>query len=433
MTHLKTFPRGGIRPPLHKDATSADPIRNAAVPSLAVIPMRQYPGEPALCLVRPGDEVSEGMIIGRAGADGSAPVHSSIPGRVVEIRDVPTAEGMGSQAVLIELGGEFDRSARGRRPGDWQALGELAIMERIAAAGVVGLGGSFTPAAARLAAARAAGAEVLVANGVESEPYLSADHRLLVEKSREIHEALGIVRRIVPVRRVILAVSEESLDAAALYREVFAAGGDGFEVEVLQARYPQGERSALLSALHLAPSALVVNVATLFALWEAVALEKPLTERVVTVAGSAVGRPRNLKVRIGTLLTDLFEECGGLAADCGQVIVGGPMTGRAQADLHVPVTKGVDGVIALSRKDTRVLRVPCIRCGGCVDACPWGLWPVTLFRLIERGDLDRAVREGLMECTECGSCAYACPSRVPLVELLHRGKTIAAGKAARLG
>jgi electron transport complex protein RnfC len=368
------------------------------------------------------------MLIGRARDLRSANVHSSIPGRVVEISSVVTADGAESPAAIIELAGEFDRSARNRGPIGWEGLSADEIMARVGAAGVVGLGGGLEPAYAKLASARGKAVEALVANGVECEPYLSGDHRLMLEKAPQIAEGIRMVQRVAKARRVILAVSEEAADVVPFFQEIFQRSGEGATVEVLEERYPQGEASALFSALRLGPSSLVFNVATLFAVWESVAMEKPLIERVVTVAGSAVRRPRNLKVRLGTPFGELFEECGGLSPDCAEVILGGPMVGHAQSDFRIPVTKGVSGVIALDRRDARADPVPCIRCGACVDACPWGLWPVTLFRLVDRRDIQRAAREGLLECTECGACAYACPSRVPLVALLRRGKELAAGR-----
>jgi electron transport complex protein RnfC len=425
MTRLKTFARGGVKPPSFKEETRLQPISNAPIPSLAVIPMRQHAGEPADCIVKPGEAVREGMLIGRAKGESSANVHASIPGRVADVGTVSVASGESSTAAFIELEGEFDRSGRSRSPIVWEGLSAPELIQRIKAAGVVGLGGSRLPSHAKLASAQGKGVSAFIADGVESEPFLSADHRLMLEKSREVAEGMRIVQRILAAKRAVLAVSEDSQDAAPIFERIFRDLGGEYSVEVLAARYPQGEESRLAAVLQ-APGAFVLNVATIHAIWEAVTLDKPLIERIVTVAGPAVVRPRNLKVRLGTPAGELFDECGGLIQGYASIVLGGPMTGRAQSSFAVPITKDVGAVLAFAGRDAHRRTLPCIRCGACIDACPWGLAPTRLYGLVERGDCRGAAREGLLACTECGCCAYACPSAMPLVEGLRRGKLMAA-------
>ncbi len=419
MTRLKTFPRGGVRLPPHKELTYSEPISNAALPSLAVIPMRQHAGEPAECLVKQGDTVKEGMLIGRARGENSANVHASIPGRVTAVGEIFVASGEKSVAAFIELEGEFHTGGGGRRPVSWEGLSSGDLIQRIRSAGVVGLGGDFYPTHTKLSAARARGVQVLVANGVECEPFISADHRLMKEKAAEIVEGMRIVQRIVSSKRTILALSEDTRDTADQFMGIFIYLGPQYGVEVLKNKYPQGEESRLTKALALS-GALVMNVATLYAIWEAVAMEKPMTERIVTVAGPLVKRPRNLKVRLGTPVADLFDECGDLPPGGSTVVLGGSMTGRAQVSLDVPVTKAVEAVLAFPRRGRGELA--CIRCGLCIDACPWSLDPQRLHSLLARGDLETASREGLALCRECGCCAYSCPSRIPLTDTFTRAK-----------
>jgi electron transport complex protein RnfC len=425
MTRLRSFPRGGVRLPSHKEYTRAEPISNAALPPLAVIPMRQHAGEPAECMVKPGDLVKEGMLIGRARGESSANVHASIPGRVVEVGEVIVSTGEKSAAAFIELEGEFHTSIREHRPATWEGMSPAELVQRIRAAGVVGLGGSLAPTHAKLAAARRKGVAVLVANGVECEPYLSADHRLMREKPSEIVEGMRIIQQIVATKRSVLALSEDTRDVAPLFEGIFVYLGPHYTVETFARKFPQGEESMIFRALS-SPDSLVLNVATIFAVWEAVVLEKPLIERIVTVAGPLIRHPRNLKVRLGTPAGDLFDECGDLPPGGSSIVLGGPMTGRTQFSLDVPVTKAVGGVLAFPLHGSVLSGLPCIRCGRCIDACPSALNPSRLYTLVKREDSRSAMRDGLSRCIVCGCCAYVCPSRIPLADVLRRGKLLAA-------
>lgn len=426
MTHANSLPRGGVNPPDSSLISREAAIANAVVPSVAVIPMLQHTGRAAICVVKPGDLVREGMLIGRADGVRSANVHSSIPGRVVELRRLPSQEGY--EAAVIELGGEFDRSGKPRKLHGWEKLSRIDLLGKIQSAGVVGLGGELVPTHLKLAVT-AGKAGLLVANGIDCEPSLSADHALMREKPSEIVEALRICQALVGAGRVVLALGEDAEGLVPEFERAFKRASLPCEIALMPSRYPQGNEQLVLSSLDgVRPSgrrasSVVLNVATLFAVYEAVVMDKPLIERVLTVTGMPVAAPRNLKARLGTSVGDLFDDCGGLTMQPGKIVVGGPMRGVAIASLDVPVTKGTAGVTVFAGAEARPRREwPCIHCGICVEACPWDLVPTRLHKLIQQGEVETAMSEGLGQCTECGCCAFACPSHIPLVDILRTGK-----------
>jgi len=425
MSSPSSFFGGGVRLPERKSPTASLPIRKACIPAEALLPLRQHAGEPARCLVRVGDTVAEGMPIGRAAGPLSADVHASIPGVVKELREIRLPDGELSPAVVIALEGEFARTGRARTPVDWRTLSRGELLAKLEAGGVVGLDG--VPAATRL---RVSGRpEVLVVNGAESEPYLTCDERLMVEKAAEVLSGAAIAAAILGAGSVEVGIEANKPDALRVMAG--AAVGCGCRVTALRPRYPQGEERLMVRALtgRRVPrggrpedaGAVVLNVGTLLAIHEAVVLDLPHIERVVTVAGEGVKRPANLKARLGTPVAALLEECGGLAG--GRVIVGGAMRGFALDGLDTPLTKGMAGVLALSRRETRAAgRTACIGCGRCIAACPWELRPVELYKWLEHGELAEARSRGLGECTECGCCSYVCPARIPLLEGLASGR-----------
>lgn len=441
MTQMKSFPRGGVFPPLTAELSRREPVTNAAVPPRAVIPMRQHAGEPAECIVHPGDMVREGMVIGKAFGRHCAHVHASIPGRVVGISQAADAFGGVCQAVVIDLEGEFDRSGRCTTVRAWENLPRFDLLGLVQAAGIVEMGGSREPTHLRLAVLPGTAARLLVANGVESDPSLSCVSALLREKPRQIVEGIRIAMKILgPSAGAVLAVGgADARLVPAFERAVDSAGAD-IDIAVVSSRYPQADGQLLAAALEGRGTGrgstarrsarqpalgkdVMLGVATLLAVYEAVVLDKPLIEGIVTVGGSPVCRPRNLKARFGTPIAELIDECGRLGEAPGAVVLGGSMTGRAVDWLQVPFTKGTTGVLVLSQREARVPPAhACIGCGRCLDACPWGLEPTRLFKLLEHGRVEEALSEGLGECTVCGCCAYVCPSRIPLAKGLDRGQ-----------
>jgi Na+-translocating ferredoxin:NAD+ oxidoreductase subunit C len=430
MTNTKYLVKGGVNPPDDRAISRAVAIMNAAVPSVAVIPLLQHAGRPARCVVKPGDAVREGMLIGAADGQYSANVHSSIPGRVREVRRATPHDGKAAEAVVIELGGEFEKSGRHQGIRAWDSLPREELLSKVRSGGVVGMGGHLVPTHLKLADRPGVKASLLMANGVGSEPSLSADFALMREKPREIAEGMRICRAIADCGRLVLAVGEDAEDLVPGFERAFRDLEMECKIVVLSSRYPQGNEQLIVASIEgaaapVAASAatVVLNVGTLLAVYEAVVLDRPFIERVLTVTGSSVREPRNLKVRLGTRIGDLFDDCGGLTAAAGKIVIGGPMRGVAVDTLDVPVTKGTAGVMVFSGAGARTpAQWPCIRCGSCVEACPWDLVPTRLYKLITRGDLATARKDGLARCTECGCCAYACPSHIPLSAVLRSGK-----------
>jgi electron transport complex protein RnfC len=376
------------------------------------------------------------MLIGNADGSRSANVHATIPGIVVEVGEHCLPTGEVCTAVAIELGGEFETSGKPRSRREWESLSRLDLLERIRRAGVVGLGGGSIPTHLKLAIPPGSASSIFVANGVESEPSICADDALLREKPSDIMEGLRICQALLTPARTVIALGEQSEDLVPEFERLVRQKGIKADVAVLPSRYPHGHEQLVLAALgSRSPageqSATVLNVATLYAIFEAVILDKPLIERVLTVTGSPVSHPRNLKVRFGMGVRDLLEECGGLSSGAAKIVMGGPMRGVSVDSLDLPVTKVTSGIVAFEGLAARPhAELPCIRCGSCIEACPWNLVPTRLFKLVRIGAAAAAEREGLSSCTECGCCAYSCPSRIPLVAVLRQGKHALRGSDA---
>jgi len=433
----KTFGGGGVHPHDFKSLSNDIPIRNAPIPPEAVIPLQQHMGAPAECLVEPGEEVREGMLIGKAPGVFSANVHASIPGKVKEIRDIYLATGMRSKAVVVEFEGEFERGTTQERP--WRDRQPQELLDQIREQGIVGMGGATFPTPIKFTTREGSPVEFFVVNGVECEPFLTADHRLMLERTDAVLGGIEIVGRILSPAKVLIGIEENKPDAIETLSAAIRDRGLDFEVVGLKTRYPQGDEKQLLKALigREVPSgglpldigSVVSNVGTVFAIYEAVALGKPLIERIVTVTGTALKRPANFKVRIGTPVGNLLEECGGFSDSPEKIVAGGPMMGFALADPGVPVVKGTSGILALSKRSSKhASETTCIGCGRCVAACPFGLSPTTLYKWIEHREYQEAVASGLMDCKECGCCAYVCPARIPLVQGMKLGKIMSRKK-----
>lgn len=435
-----TFPLGGIHPPDRKRRTRDVASWNAILPRTSIVALLQHEGAPARVRVAPGDRVREGQLIGRADGSESANIHAPIPGLVREIRRVAIPGSPVQDAVVIDMDGEFDRLGKQLPAHDWQ-LDPNTLLRLIEEGGVVSMGGSGEPTHRRLRLPEGSRCETLVVNGSESEPYLSCDHRLMVERPLPVLTGARIVARIAGARRIFVAIEANKASAIASIAAAVRENALPVELVRLRVKYPQGDERQLVRAVvgREIPSgggpvdvqAMTIDVATAAAVHDAVVHRLPLVERIVTVSGGAIVRPGNLKVRIGTPIGELIGECGGLSGEPAKIVTGGPMIGHAITDLETPITKTTRGVLALTRAEVQAApQTPCIQCGRCVDACPMGLSPTRLAKLIEHGEVDRAVAEGLFDCTECGACGYICPARIPLVETMRRGKAIARGRSA---
>lgn len=432
MTFTRTFHKGGIVPYANKP-TARLPIRNAALPAEAVVPLAPYGGRAARPVVKVGQRVEEGMLIAKSTGHGSAHVHAPIPGIVQEIRTVRLGSDRGIQSIVIELHGAFQKLGRPQEPVKWEHLQPASLLARIRSMGVVSLNGTNIPVHEALSAASEARIDYLLVNGAESEPYLSSAHRVMVEQTERLLIGARIAERIVQPGRVLIGIERDKGDAIRAMRTGLRKEELGYDIVPLRVKYPQSDRHQLTKALtgrevpagesDISSGCISLDAATLVALCDAVVEEKPLVERVVTVAGDAVREPGNVKVRLGTSLEYLLAECGGLVEEPAKVVVGGPLRGRTVADLSLPVTKDTTAVLALTEAEIRADREQdCIKCGACVRACPMGIEPERLHKFVQQGRTEEALAEGIFDCTECGACSYVCPSHIPLLERLREGK-----------
>ena len=430
---LKTFGRGGVHPDDKKRLAADRPIRNSYFGQRAVIPMGQHLGAPAECLVRPGDTVAEGELIGRANGLISAHVYCPFPGVVEKVGPLTLPNGFSSQAVYLRIEGTFESVEDGRINDRWAGLSREELTGQIREAGLVGLGGAAFPVHVKIAVPKGKKAEYLIINGAECEPYLCADYRVMLEYTDEVLEGIDILAQITEADKVIIAVEANKPEAAGKLRGAVAHLKRPYAVEMLKVRYPQGDEKQLIraltgrevpsGALPIDAGCVVCNVATAKSVFDAVVLKRPLTERIVTVSGGAVADPANLKTRIGVPVRDLLTECRTDFSKVKKIVVGGPMMGFALADWDTPVTKSTGGVLALTAGEVcDKPQTACLHCGSCVSVCPMGLPPAMMYKLIQAGEYEKAAAAGLPDCKECGCCAYACPAGIYLVQAFKKGK-----------
>lgn len=431
MGFKKTFP-GGSHPSTNKRRTQASPVQDMPLPQKVVIPLNQHTGAPAEPTVAVGDEVKTGQKIGEAQGYVSVPVHASISGQVKAIE--PHLHPLGGKlpAIIIESDGQDTwidgaRENKEELPSDPKVLAE-AIRE----AGIVGLGGAAFPTHVKLLPPEDKPIDTFILNGAECEPYLTADHRLMVENTDEIVAGAKIILRVLNCSRGIIGIEVNKPDALAAMRERVREESN-FEVTALQVKYPQGAEKQLIWAitkrevpsggLPMDVGCVVQNVGTAKAIHEAIAGGTPLIQRVVTVTGPIVKEPQNLRVRIGTLFSELIQRCGGTTEEPGKLIMGGPMMGLAQVSDQVPVIKGTSGVLILPPDQSEIPEsLPCISCARCVDTCPMKLVPTDLGKLIQHSRFKDAEKQGVLDCMECGTCSYVCPSKINLVHLFKFAK-----------
>ncbi len=433
MRQLKTFVIGGVHPPEKKFAEN-QPIKRLDPPGTVSIPLSQHLGAPAVPLVKKGDKVLAGQMIARGESFISANIHSSVSGTVAKIDAVPDTSGYRKQAVIINVEGDEWAEGIDRDESFVKecSLSPEEIVERVKECGVVGMGGATFPSHVKLRVPKGKKAEYLIINGVECEPCLTADHRLMLEKGSEILAGVSIQMKALGVKRALIGIENNKPDALSHLTEL-AREFSGIEVYPLKVKYPQGAEKQLIKALtgREVPSGklpievgcVVHNVGTAFAVYEAVQKNKPLIERVVTVSGDSVEKPSNLMVRIGTPVSELIEAAGGIPEDTAKVVNGGPMMGKALNDLSVPVSKGTSGILLFPESvSLRPKEQNCIRCAKCVTICPMGLEPYLLSLLSQKQRFEECEQERIMDCMECGSCLYICPSGKPLLDNIRVGK-----------
>ena len=374
-----------------------------------------------------------GQVLGEAGGFVSAPVHSSVSGKVLSVGSQPHPLGKHTLAFEIENDGA-DETVAYESPGrPWRETAPEELSKAVAAAGIVGMGGASFPTHVKLSPPPEKKIDTVIINGAECEPYLTADHRLMLERTEQVLIGALIVRKILGAKHAFIGIESNKPDAIAAVRDLLAKERFAdLKPAKLRTKYPQGGEKQLIQAvtkrevpsggLPMDAGCLVQNVGTVYAIWDAVVNGRPLYERVVTVTGPTVRSPKNLLVRIGTPLRTVLEACGTEFAATRKVIMGGPMMGLAQSELSAPVIKSTSGILAYDRLVPPVRENACISCGNCVKACPIHLVPSTLAKLIEKDRYDDAQEWGVMDCIECGSCAFACPSKINLVHYMKLGK-----------
>jgi electron transport complex protein RnfC len=430
---LKTFKLGGIHPPEEKHSKD-QAIEVLPIPKVVYIPFSQHLGAPAKVIVNRGDLVKVGQLIAKQEGFISANIHSSVSGKVKKIDNLIDASGYRRPTVVIDVDGDEweDGIIRTDEIKKEVMLSQKEIIDKINEKGVVGLGGATFPSYVKLMVPDGKKAEVLIINGVECEPYLTSDHRLMLEKGEEILVGTKILMMALGVKRAMIGIENNKPDAIQLLTKL-ATNYKGIEIHALKVKYPQGAEKQLIKALtgREVPSAklpidvgaVVNNAGTAYAVYEAVQKNKPLFERVVTITGKSVKKPSNFMVRIGTPISELIEAAGGLPEDTGKIIGGGPMMGKSLTSVDVPVVKGTSGILIMPDAESGRKEIQnCIRCSRCVTVCPMGLEPYLIEKTVIVEDYERTENERVMDCIECGSCQYTCPANRPLLDYLRLGK-----------
>ncbi len=433
--------RGGVHPEGNKELSAECPIRSMPLPRKLYVPLQQHIGVPAVPVVKVGDRVLKGQLLAAAQGNVSAPVHAPTSGTVIALGDhaAPHPSGLPVATITIEADGR-DEWAALRGEDDPFALAPEDIAARVASAGIVGLGGAAFPSALKLNLSR--GVRTLIVNGGECEPYLTCDDRIMRERAAEIIEGIRLIAYAVAAQEVVVGIEDNKPAAIAAMRE--AARGSAVKVAVMPSMYPMGSEKQIVHALtgKEIPAGgrpadigvLVHNVATAFAVQQAIRYGRPLISRIVTLSGGALRMPCNVEALIGTPVGELLEVAGGYAQPAARLVLGGPMMGAQFTDTRIPVVKGSSGVLALTASEIGQAEAsPCIRCSTCVRACPIGLLPLEMASSIRASDLNGAVALGLKDCISCGSCSYVCPAHIPLVHYFNYAKgDLAAQERAKL-
>ncbi|MEO0085280.1 MAG: electron transport complex subunit RsxC [candidate division WOR-3 bacterium] len=434
---MMTF-HGGVHPRERKDATERKPVEVAPLPERVFIPMSQHTGAPSTPVVKKGDAVKTGTLIGGPAGRISAPTHASISGTVAEVTSMPhPLTGRPVHTVIIDSDGQDTLDpAIGER--STAGITAEQVIAAVQAAGVVGLGGAAFPTAVKLSPPKENPIDTLLINGCECEPFLTADHRVMVENPAEVVEGIRFLALALGVRNIIIAIEDNKPDAIQAMTR--AATGTGFSVRKLKTKYPQGAEKQLIKAclrrevpsgcLPLHVGCVVQNVGTAVAVRDAVRFNRPLFERVLTLTGNAVRDPKNLRVRIGTPVRHLIDFCGGYSGPVAKLVMGGPMMGIALSSDDAPILKGTSGILVLG-PEPELEEESCIRCGACVRACPMGLAPTRLISHIRARRFDTAKAEHVLDCVECGCCAWSCPAHIRLVHGFKYAKAEIAARERR--
>lgn len=423
---FNTF-KGGINPPGRKELTEQRRLENLSIPQVCCIPLQQHAGVPAVPVVKPGDSVEEGQVIGKAAGEGSVHVHASVPGRVLDVTQ--SAFNNNHPVIVIEAEGSFNRTGSAINVSDWNSMSRDELAGKAFDAGIIGLGSGATVSDITAGGGRA---DVLIVNCAEGEPYLTADDMIFKTFPAEIVEGIKIALKILDAKKAVIVMDRNSdaiVPAAAALKD---AGMERvISIRKIKSKYPSGSlrhtvytvlKKKIKSGESLNDAGISVHdTATIFALREAVLYNKPLIERYITVSGSMINRPGNYKIRIGTKISDIIEECGGLKTGSVRAVIGGPLNGVEAHTYEIPVTKSTRALLFLSADETRSSEPDaCIRCGRCVKACPMGLVPCAIAAAAEKSNPVAAAALHADQCIMCGSCAYICPAARPLTALIKQ-------------
>jgi len=432
MNKIKTFKIGGIHPNKYKISSDIK-ISDAGLPETVIIPVRQHIGAPAKVLVQKGDKVKVGTLLADLDGVVSADVHSSVSGEVLKIEDQEVSNGYFEKMITICVEGDEWEENIDRTPDiirDIEATPE-EIVQIIRASGIVGMGGAGFPTPIKVEIPEGKKANCVILNGIECEPYLTADDRLMQEYAEQIVIGARILNKALGIQKAVIAVDENKPAAIEALQKV-TREYIGVNVQVCATKYPQGAEKQLIEAvtgrevppgcLPIDVNCVVQNVGTAFAIYEAVQKHKPLFERIVTVSGDGVKHPQNFRVRVGTPASYLIDKVG-KNGDIGKIIFGGPMMGLSGINIDAPVTKTTSGILLLRTENVVVPEVsPCIRCGTCVEVCPQGLEPFAITNFVRNGEYQEAKKIHVLDCIECGCCAYSCPARIPLLDYCKLAK-----------
>ena len=417
----------------YKEFTASKPIEKLPAPDVVVIPLSQHIGAPCTATVKVGDTVDKGQIIGIVERGLGCPVHATVSGKIKEIKTVMTPSGRKLEELVIENDGE-ERLSTDIKPltKDISEVTAEECVEAVRLAGISGMGGATFPTYAKISSALGKVDHIII-NSAECEPFITANHRLMLEEPEKIIKGLRLLMQIFGLDKGLIAVEDNKMDAVETLRKTVGDKTD-VEIKVMKTKYPQGDERQIIYALtgkELKAGKLpadvgcvIFNSETCYNVWRAVAEGMPLIERVVTVTGDLVNEPKNLLAPLGTPIAELIDYCGGLKEKPSKLITGGPMMGVAQWDTETPVTKGTNAVLALSERFTKEPETPfaCLHCGKCLTVCPMHLMPLYLAQHAKGKDYGTCEKYNIMSCVECGSCAYICPGRVPLVQLIRMAK-----------
>jgi len=423
--------RGGIHPPHSKEMTEHLPVEKSLQPEIVVIPLQQHIGAPCKAIVEVGEKVKVGQKIGEAGGFVSAPVHSSISGTVKKIEKRMIINGTGT-CIVIESDGLNEVHESVVPKGDIEMLEPKEILDIINEAGIVGMGGAGFPTRVKLSPPPDKKIDVLILNGAECEPYLTSDHRLMLETPEDVVYGLRAVMKVLGLEKAFIAIENNKMDAVLSMKEA-AKDLPGIQVVVVKTKYPQGSEKQLIyacsqrevpsGALPMDAGAVVSNVATMSAISKAIRTGMPLIERICTVTGDGIVEPKNIMIKNGTRISEIIAQAGGYKGEPGKLILGGPMMGFAQFTDDLPSTKTTSGVLVFTEEQARLPEPnPCIRCGKCVDICPSFIQPFAISAYSLNGMFDMAEKNNAMDCIECGSCSFICPSKRPLLHSIRMAK-----------